>query len=61
MPSQPTAVPRPPIALQSELASVLRNRQMKERTLSKRSLDLTDDEDLGLPKSLQNSPGTEKI
>ena len=23
----------------------------------KRSLDLTDDEDLGLPKSLQNSPG----
>ena len=25
--------------------------------VSRKSLDLTDDEDLGLPKSLQNSPG----
>merc|ERR1719192_3184496 len=32
-------------------------RNSKSRNLSKQSTDFTDDEDLGLPKSLQNSPG----
>ena len=36
---------------------MLRLRESRSRKLSKQSTDLTDDEDLGLPKSLQNSPG----
>ena len=32
-------------------------RESRSRNLSKHSADFTDDEDLGLPKSLQNSPG----
>ena len=37
--------------------AVLRLRESRSRNLSKQSADFTDDEDLGLPKSLQNSPG----
>ena len=37
--------------------AVLRMRQSRSRNLSKHSAEYTDDEDLGLPKSLQNSPG----
>ena len=67
----------PPVGLHSELAAVLQKRQNKmiinnsaalfqsdaliKGLGSKRSLDLTDDEDLGLPKSLQNSPGRFQI
>ena len=36
---------------------MLRLRESRSRNLSKQSTDFTDDEDLGLPKSLQNSPG----
>ena len=36
---------------------MLRLRESRSRNLSKQSADFTDDEDLGLPKSLQNSPG----
>ena len=35
----------------------MRLRESRSRNLSKQSTDFTDDEDLGLPKSLQNSPG----
>ena len=39
------------------MQAVLRLRESRSRNLSKQSTDFTDDEDLGLPKSLQNSPG----
>ena len=43
--------------VQTQLQAVLRLRESRSRNLSKHSEDFTDDEDLGLPKSLQNSPG----
>jgi len=46
-----------PMMMHTELQAVLRQRQSRSRNFSKRSNDFTDDEDLGLPKSLQNSPG----
>lgn len=46
-----------PMMMQTELQAVLRQRQSRSRNFSKQSNDFTDDEDLGLPKSLQNSPG----
>ena len=45
--------------MHTELQAVLRQRQSRSRNFSKQSNDYTDDEDLGLPKSLQNSPGRE--
>lgn len=46
-----------PMMMHTELQAVLRQRQSRSRNFSKQSNDYTDDEDLGLPKSLQNSPG----
>jgi len=46
-----------PMMMHTELQAVLRQRQGRSRNFSKQSNDFTDDEDLGLPKSLQNSPG----
>jgi len=46
-----------PMMMHTELQAVLRQRQSRSRNFSKQSNDFTDDEDLGLPKSLQNSPG----
>jgi len=51
-----SSVALPPL-IHSELQAVLRLRESRSRNLSKQSADFTDDEDLGLPKSLQNSPG----
>lgn len=54
-PRTTSSVALPPL-IHSELQAVLKMRESRSRNVSKHS-DLTDDEDLGLPKSLQNSPG----
>lgn len=55
-PRNTSSVVLPPM-IHTELQAVLRMRESRSRNLSKQSYDYTDDEDLGLPKSLQNSPG----